>query len=60
MHLLETIYQRAWADQHFPQGVVRYLRDIGFLFAAARASVDAEDEDLDDEEEEWEDEDEER
>jgi cytosine/adenosine deaminase-related metal-dependent hydrolase len=31
MHLLETIYQRAWADQHFPQGVVRYLRDIGFL-----------------------------
>ena len=31
MHLLETIYQRAWADQHFPQGVVRYLHDIGFL-----------------------------
>ena len=31
MHLLETIYQRAWADQHFPGGVVRYLRDIGFL-----------------------------
>jgi cytosine/adenosine deaminase-related metal-dependent hydrolase len=31
MHLLETVYQRAWADQHFPQGVVRYLRDIGFL-----------------------------
>ncbi|WP_236843188.1 amidohydrolase family protein [Bradyrhizobium icense] len=31
MHLLETIYQRAWADQHFPEGVVRYLRDIGFL-----------------------------
>ena len=31
MHLLETIYQRAWADQHFPQGIVRYLRDIGFL-----------------------------
>jgi cytosine/adenosine deaminase-related metal-dependent hydrolase len=31
MHLLETIYQRAWADQHFPQGVVSYLRDIGFL-----------------------------
>jgi cytosine/adenosine deaminase-related metal-dependent hydrolase len=31
MHLLETIYQRAWADQNFPQGVVRYLRDIGFL-----------------------------
>ena len=31
MHLLETIYQRAWADQHFPEGIVRYLRDIGFL-----------------------------
>jgi cytosine/adenosine deaminase-related metal-dependent hydrolase len=31
MHLLETIYQRAWADRHFPDGVVRYLRDIGFL-----------------------------
>lgn len=31
MHLLETVYQRAWADQNFPQGIVRYLRDIGFL-----------------------------
>ncbi len=31
MHLLETIYQRAWADRHFPQGIVRYLQDIGFL-----------------------------
>ena len=31
MHLLETIYQRAWADQHFSDGIVRYLRDIGFL-----------------------------
>jgi cytosine/adenosine deaminase-related metal-dependent hydrolase len=31
MHLLETIYQRAWADQNFPDGIVRYLRDIGFL-----------------------------
>jgi cytosine/adenosine deaminase-related metal-dependent hydrolase len=31
MHLLETIYQRAWADRNFPQGIVRYLRDIGFL-----------------------------
>lgn len=30
-HLLETIYQRAWADRAFPEGVVRYLRDIGFL-----------------------------
>jgi cytosine/adenosine deaminase-related metal-dependent hydrolase len=31
MHLLETVYQRAWADQCVPQGIVRYLRDIGFL-----------------------------
>ena len=31
MHLLETIYQRAWADANFPDGVVRYLRDIGLL-----------------------------
>jgi len=30
MHLLETVYQRAWADRHFP-GMVRWLRDIGFL-----------------------------
>jgi cytosine/adenosine deaminase-related metal-dependent hydrolase len=31
MHLLETVYQRRWADQAYPEGVVRYLRDIGFL-----------------------------
>lgn len=31
MHLLETVCQRAWADERFPQGVVRYLRDIGLL-----------------------------
>lgn len=31
MHLLETIYQRAWADRHFPDGVIKYLRDIGLL-----------------------------
>jgi cytosine/adenosine deaminase-related metal-dependent hydrolase len=31
MHLLETIYQRAYADAHFPDGVVNYLRDIGLL-----------------------------
>ena len=31
MHLLETIYQRAWADQAFPQGIVRHLKDIGLL-----------------------------
>jgi len=30
MHLLETVYQRAWADQNFP-GMVRWLRDVGFL-----------------------------
>ncbi|MCA1512823.1 amidohydrolase family protein [Bradyrhizobium sp. NBAIM01] len=30
MHLLETVYQRAWADQHFPE-MVRWLRDVGFL-----------------------------
>jgi cytosine/adenosine deaminase-related metal-dependent hydrolase len=31
MHLLETVYQRAYADQHFPGGVINYLRDIGLL-----------------------------
>jgi cytosine/adenosine deaminase-related metal-dependent hydrolase len=31
MHLLETIYQRRWADTAFPQGIVGYLRDIGLL-----------------------------
>lgn len=31
MHLLETIYQRGWADQAFPNGMVRYLNDIGLL-----------------------------
>lgn len=31
MHMLETRYQREWADQHFPQGIVRYLQDIGLL-----------------------------
>ena len=31
MHLLETRYQRAWADQNFPGGIVRYLDKIGFL-----------------------------
>jgi cytosine/adenosine deaminase-related metal-dependent hydrolase len=28
---LETIYQRHWADQAFPGGIVRYLNDIGLL-----------------------------
>ncbi|MBC7800848.1 MAG: amidohydrolase family protein [Gemmatimonadaceae bacterium] len=31
MHLLETVYQRAWADRAFPGGIVRHLRDIGLL-----------------------------
>lgn len=31
MHLLETKYQRNWADRTFPQGIVRYLDDIGLL-----------------------------
>ena len=31
MHLLETRYQRQWADENFPDGIVRYLDQIGFL-----------------------------
>lgn len=31
MHLLETPYQRAWADAAFPGGVVHWLRDAGLL-----------------------------
>lgn len=31
MHLLETRYQREWADHTFPDGIVAYLRDIGLL-----------------------------
>ncbi|WP_172124685.1 MULTISPECIES: amidohydrolase family protein [unclassified Devosia] len=31
MHLLETIYQREWADRNFPQGIVTYLKEIGLL-----------------------------
>jgi cytosine/adenosine deaminase-related metal-dependent hydrolase len=31
MHLLETHYQRLWADQNFPQGIVPYLDTIGLL-----------------------------
>lgn len=31
MHLLETPYQRRWADKEFPSGMVAYLRDIGLL-----------------------------
>jgi cytosine/adenosine deaminase-related metal-dependent hydrolase len=31
MHLLETRYQRNWADRNYPQGIVRYLDEIGLV-----------------------------
>ncbi len=31
MHLLETRYQRAWADETHPEGIVRFLDDLGLL-----------------------------
>jgi cytosine/adenosine deaminase-related metal-dependent hydrolase len=31
MHLLETRYQREWADHTYPQGIVRFLDDLGML-----------------------------
>ncbi|EHA16789.1 amidohydrolase family protein [Halomonas sp. HAL1] len=31
MHLLETRYQREWADKQFPNGIVHYLNEIGLL-----------------------------
>lgn len=31
MHLLETKYQRNWADRTFPQGIVKYLDEIGLV-----------------------------
>ena len=31
MHLLETRYQRDWADANFADGIVHYLDQIGFL-----------------------------
>jgi cytosine/adenosine deaminase-related metal-dependent hydrolase len=31
MHLLETRYQRAWADREFSKGIVRYLDEIGLV-----------------------------
>lgn len=31
MHLLETKYQRAYADKHFPKGIARHLKEIGVL-----------------------------
>lgn len=30
-HLLETRYQREWADAHYPQGLIYFLDSIGFL-----------------------------
>jgi AmpE protein len=40
---------QSWRDFHHGIGQGYLVRDVGFLFAAARASVDAEDEDFDDE-----------
>jgi cytosine/adenosine deaminase-related metal-dependent hydrolase len=31
MHLLESPRQRQWLDRRFPQGILRYLDEIGFL-----------------------------
>lgn len=31
MHLLETRYQREWADHAYPDGIVTYLKRIGLL-----------------------------
>jgi cytosine/adenosine deaminase-related metal-dependent hydrolase len=31
MHLLETRYQRAWADAAYPQGIVKHLDELGVL-----------------------------
>lgn len=31
MHVLETRYQREWADAHYPQGLITYLDEIGLL-----------------------------
>ena len=31
MHMLETKYQRAWADQNCPKGILQHLKDIGLL-----------------------------
>ena len=31
MHLLESPRQRAWLDRRFPQGVVRFLDEVGLL-----------------------------
>lgn len=31
MHMFETRYQREWADEQFPQGMVRWLDSMGLL-----------------------------
>ncbi|QYD68011.1 amidohydrolase family protein [Paraburkholderia edwinii] len=31
LHLLETRYQREWADRAHPEGIVRYLDELGLL-----------------------------
>jgi cytosine/adenosine deaminase-related metal-dependent hydrolase len=31
MHLLETRYQREWADRQYPQGMLKFLDSIGLL-----------------------------
>ena len=31
MHLLETRYQREWADRSYPQGMLKFLDEIGLL-----------------------------
>ncbi|RYD83070.1 MAG: cytosine deaminase, partial [Sphingomonadales bacterium] len=31
MHVLETELQRQWADTHYPDGLIRFLDDIGML-----------------------------
>src|SRR6185437_2515147 len=38
MHLLETRYQRNWADRTYPQGIVRYLDEMD-LIAARGATI---------------------
>lgn len=31
MHMLETRYQREWADRAYPQGIIGHLRSLGLL-----------------------------
>jgi len=31
MHLLESRYQRVWADKEYPKGILNYLDDLGLL-----------------------------